>query len=595
MIVTVALGIGAATTLFSVANSVLLRPLPWPEADRLVQLTESRGGRQGRIPGTDPERHFPRVGRSAADDRGARGLANATITLNTGGRAERLEIASVSPNLFEMLRARPVIGRTFAANEASGPCSRRSRSCLYGFWLERFGGRDDVLGSAVEIDGSAVTIVGVMPHDFGFPDSKTRAWTAWAIPTVDDGRGNSRGVILRALARLRPGVTAAQAAAEGTARAIAAPDAGPVAMALFGAKDPIQVSVIDAREAMTAEVRPAILLVFAAATLLFVTAVVNVANLQLARSTARHRELTICAALGAGTARLSRQLLFENLTIGALGGGAGLLTAAVLHARLPSILPAGFPRGDAIAIESTVVIVAVALTIIASLACGLLPLIYVRRLDLVRSLSEGGMASVGAGRSRLAVTRAVIVSSQVAVTCVLLVGATLLARSFLAQVNADRGYDPSNLLTAAIPFPRAYAVERKAQALDAITERIKSRPGVTHAAFGAALPLVSAGGFVTFKFNSPFGGREIEVESIRRIVSPGYFGALGLRVAAGRPLTDTDDASVPGVVVVNRSFVRNYLDDVPIERAVSQSLGLNALRGTKVEAPARIVGVVDDV
>jgi len=181
---------------------------------------------------------------------------------------------------------------------------------------------------------------------------------------------------------------------------------------------------------------------------------------------------------------------------------------------------------------------------------------------------------------------------------VLVVGAVLLARSFIAHVNADRGYDPHNLLTAAIPFPQTYGAERSAAALHRILDRVRTRPGITHAAISTSLPLVSSGGFLSFKFPSSLrGGSEVDVETIRRVVSPEYFGALGIRVRAGRPLTAADDLNAPRVVVVNPSFVRKYFDDLPIEQAIGLSLGTAVFRnfGEKERNETTIVGVVDDV
>jgi predicted permease len=376
-----------------------------------------------------------------------------------------------------------------------------------------------------------------------------------------------------------------------------------MAMALFGARGPIQIVARDAQEAATAEVRPAILILFAAAALLFVTAVANVANLQLARSAERHRELTIRAALGAGQTRLARQLLIENGILAAIGGGAGLALSAGLHAALPALLPPAFPRADAIAMDGRVLAFSVGLIAIATVACGIFPVLHARRLELNRAMGESGTTGGGTSK-RMVLTRTLIVSSQIAVTCVLLVGGTLLARSFAAYMTADRGYDPENVLTAAIPFLPSDTVERKTQILNGIVERLQSRSGVTHVAASTALPLASSGGFASFTFDSPFRpGTQVDVETIRRIVTPSYFGALGLRVVAGRPLLDTDTAGAPTVVVVNRSFVRRYLDNVSPERALTQSLGTRAVRGATSSiatgggqpAPTTIVGVVDDV
>src|SRR5204863_6410395 len=182
---------------------------------------------------------------------------------------------------------------------------------------------------------------------------------------------------------------------------------------------------------------------------------------------------------------------------------------------------------------------AIVLCAAASVAAGLLPIFYVRRLDLVRALAEGSLASAGAGRGRLALTRAMVVGSQVAVTSMLLIGAALLTRSFAAQLSADRGYDPTNVLTATVPFPNGGSFDSREQARAQILDRLKADPGIQHAAFSTGVPLISAGGFTSFNFNSPFReGVNIDAQSIRRVVTPDYLGALGLRLRAGRFIRD---------------------------------------------------------
>jgi putative ABC transport system permease protein len=597
-ILTIALGVGAVTTLFSVAYGVLLRPLPWGDTERLVRLTETRGGRQGRVPGTMMNGSY-RAWAEAPQTLDAIGYYSGDnqATLTGAGEAARIAVSRVTPSTIQLLGVRPIRGRIFDADEGRVRNNEGSSVLVaYGLWEQRLGKRDDIVGQPLVIDGIQHTIVGVMPREFRFPSADTRAWIAWAAPPVDNPNGAKTGTIMRAVGRLKPGVTTAQAAAEGTARAIAAPDAGPVAMALFGAKEPIQILVEDAKGAAAADVRPAILILLAASVLLFATAIANVANMQLARATARHRELTIRAALGAGTGRLARQLLIENALVGVLGSAAGLAVTIGLHAALPSLLPAGFPRVDAIDVDGRVLAFTLVLTAITAVVCGVLPLMHARRLEIARSLGDGSAGSAGIGRGRLAVVRSLIVASQVAVTCVLVVGGVLLARSFSAQINADRGYEPRNLLTAAIPFPFSYAADRKEQMLGRILERLQQRPGVAHAAVSTGLPLGSAGGFWVFKFPSPLGGGpEVEVEAIRRVVSPGFFEALGIRVRAGRALNDGDTATAPRAVVVNRTFVAKYLENVPIERAIGLSLGENAVRQLTGKAEAYIVGVVDDM
>jgi putative ABC transport system permease protein len=602
-ILTIALGVGAVTTLFSVAYGVLLRPLPWGNTERVVRLSESRGGRQGRVPGTmmngsylawaDAPQTLEAIGYYS-------GASPATLT--GVGEATRVQMSRVTPSTIALLEVSPIRGRIFEAGEGRSQLGQSSVVLIsYPLWEQRFALRDDIAGQPIVIDGTQHEIVGVMPREFRFPSAEVRVWLAWQPPPVDGPNGTKSGTIMRAIARVKPGVTLAQASAEGTARATAAPDAGPLAMALFGAREPIQITATDATEAAAADVRPAIVILLIASVLLFVTAIGNVANMQLARATARHRELTIRAALGAGTGRLARQLLIENAIVGVLGSAAGLALTVALHAALPSLLPAGFPRVDAIEVDARVMAFTLMLSVITTLVCGVLPLMHARRLEIARSLSDGSGGSAGTGRGRIATVRALIVASQVAVTCVLVIGGMLLARSFSAHLGADRGYDPDNLLTAAIPFPATYKPDREFAALERIVARVGARPGVTHAAASSALPLVSSGGFLSFKFRSPLrSSAEVDVEAIRRIVSPAYFGALGIRVRAGRPLTEADDATAPSVVVVNRSFVRKYLDDVPVERAVGLSLGGGAFRSVNQadEGPApdiTIAGVVDDV
>jgi hypothetical protein len=380
-----------------------------------------------------------------------------------------------------------------------------------------------------------------MPPGFAFPDRETRAWTPWAVPSVIGDQDVRRVSIFAALARLRPGVTPAQAAAEATARARSAPDPGLAAVAMFGGNGPADISVTPAVDMMTAEVRPALLVLLAAVTLLLVTATANVAGLQLARATTRRREIAIRAAIGAGAARLTRQLVVESATIGLAGGVAGLALAAALHRALPSVLPADFPRIDDVTVDLRVMLFAIAVSMVASVACSLWPARHARRLNLVASLSDdGGTAEkgsypffgpfIGQRTPFRGGARSVIMAGQIAIACVLLIGASLLTRSFVALLHADRGYDPTNLLTARLPLPAGFSMERRTELLDSLMVRLRAVPGVSAAAFANALPLLSAGGFRAFKMRPPSDASvEVEVNAMQRVVSPGYFAALGLR------------------------------------------------------------------
>src|SRR5262245_58474317 len=291
-----------------------------------------------------------------------------------------------------------------------------------------------------------------MSPAFSFPTTETVAWIPFQVQPVVGANPQQRFIsMFSGIARLRPGVTPQQAAAEGTARGRQAPDGGLTAVAVFGSRGPVIVTAMPLLESMTSEVRPALLVLLAAVGLLLATATANVASVQLARATSRRRELAIRAAIGAGSARIGRQLLVESVFTGLLGCAGGLMLAAVLQSVLPSVLPADFPRVDSITIDPLVVAFALSVSLITSLLFGCVPAFQARRLNLVSSIAEDGSAPVGGGRSRTAQARALIMAGQVAIAVVLLVGASLLIRSFNALTGVNRGFDVQNVLTARLP------------------------------------------------------------------------------------------------------------------------------------------------
>jgi putative ABC transport system permease protein len=597
VMLTMALGIGATSTLFSITYGVLLKPLPWPEADRLVRVSESRQGHEPRVRGTITNATYLawHAQPTTIDAIGGWLIVPTTATIGGGTEPMRLRLASVTPSLFTVLRATPLLGRLLIEDDGRSGDGVRSRDVIvlsYGLWQERFGGREDAIGGVVQVGDRSLTVVGVMPKGFAFPDRETRGWTPFVVPQVVGAQGERRVAIFSALARLRPGATPAQAAGEGTSRARSAPDPGLAAVAMFGGNGPAEIGVTSAVEMMTAEVRPALLLLLAAVALLLVTATANVASLQLARATTRRREIAIRAAIGAGAARLARQLVVESATVGLAGGVAGLALAAALHRALPSVLPADFPRIDDVTVDLRVMLFAIAVSIVASVACSLLPARHARRLNLVESLSDDGGAPLGGSmRSRTVRARTAIMVGQIAIACVLLIGASLLMRSFSALLHADRGYDPRNLLTARMPLPDGFSMERRTALLEALMARLRTVPGVSETAFANALPLLSAGGFRAFRMRPPSDpSAEYDVNAMQRVVSPGYFAALGLRLIAGRTLVDGDTMTSPPVIIVNRSFAAKYLGPRPVG-AVVPNLGM--CRGN--DDRWAVVGVVDDM
>ena len=343
-----------------------------------------------------------------------------------------------------MLDARALTGRVFEPQDAA---TRQVDTVIlsHGFWQRRFGGAADIVGRSVRLDQQPYTVVGVMPAAFAFPDRETQLWIPSYISQVHSEDGKSISLqIFGAIARMKPGVTPAQVGAEGTARARAARDPGTTALALFGSADPPTIGATPALDVVVAEVRPAIRILLAAVVLLFATAVASVATVQLARVARRKREMTVRAALGASTARLARQWLTESVVIGVAGGALGMAAARLIIAALPAILPADFPRLSDITLDWRVGLASTAATLAAIVVCGLVPALQARRIDLVQSLADDNRAPVGGGmRTPVARLRAIIMAGQIAVACVLLVGAGLLGRSVQSLINIDRGYIPA--------------------------------------------------------------------------------------------------------------------------------------------------------
>ena len=292
-----------------------------------------------------------------------------------------------------------------------------------------------------------------------------------------------------------------------------------------------------------------------------------------------------------------RQLLIENGIIGLGGGATGLALALGLERALPWLLPAGFPRLDVVAIDIRVLSFALAVSVIASVVCGLLPAWHIRRENVVETLSTDGNAPIGgAMRSPIARTRGLIMVGQVGIACVLLIGAALLTRSFVSLIHADRGYDPMNVLTARLPLPPSYPPERRGQLLDTLIERLRPLPGVTYAAYSSALPFVSSGGFTAFTARLPgHPDVDVNVQAVQRFVSPDYFAAMRLRLVAAI-LSESDTSTAPPAIVVNQSFARHYLGDHPLGlHFPRRGPSAGGMRFSNERADWEVVGVIDDM
>ena len=508
------------------------------------------------------------------------------MTLDSNGEPERFLVCGVTPSLMRVLGARPLLGRTLRDSD-DGQGTPNVVVLGFDLWQRRFESRNDIVGQIVRLDGQPYTVIGVMPEGFAFPDRETQAWTRLTVVPVNRPGGVISLMMFSAIARLRPGVTPEQAGAEGTARARSAPDLKQTAIALFGSNGPAGITAMPARDVMTAEVRPALLILLAAVVLLFLTSTASLVVLQLSRVARRAREIAVRTAIGAGHARLVRQWIVESTLLGLIGAASGMVMATVLHRGLPAVLPAGFPRVDDVRLDWRVAMFACAVAMLVSLACGMVPAFRARRDHITAGLSEGAASTPAVTRTTAARVRTVFMAGQVAIACILLVGASLLARSFNALIGVDRGFDPRGLLTMRLPQPPKTTFAQRTTLLDRLHERLAALPAVTDVAFGNALPFVSPGGYRGMDMSLPRDpSTKAQVQSAIHVVTPEYFRAMRLRVTEGRAFqpSDTDAATA---IVVNRTFASRYLGGQPLGQRLN--LGLANVRESEV------VGVVDDM
>jgi putative ABC transport system permease protein len=625
-LLTLALGIGATTALFSVVHGVLLQPLPYPSADRLVTIAEDRG-----IPAPVPIMinytfHAWREAPKTIDALAAYNSGSFTVT--SGGEPERIRGALVSPELFEMLGVSPALGR-FLEKGSERAGAEPTVVISHGLWQERFGSDPGAVGRTIQLDGRAHTIVGVARPDFYFPDRDARLWTPYLVPERSTNRNEVRIAAFSALARLAPGATPEQAAAEATAaarnsgapallgggpgpggpRGPGGPGGGPRAPGGPGgarqgggpeggpqSAGPT-VRVASMVNAMTARIRPALFVLSVGVVFVLLIGCANVANLFLSRGVARERELAVRAAMGADRRRLLSQLLSESVVTALIGGSAGLFLGWALVRVLPTLAPADFPRLADIRVDVTVLAFAAVASIVAGLISGLIPALRASRVDLVGSLREG----VGASSSvRMARLRAGLLVAEAALAVMLLIGSGLLIRSFVRLVNVDAGYTADNVLMAQIFLPGAgggprrpdpAVAARTAALADRLLGRLSGVPGVTAAAAGNMAPLGNTMQIGAFDLPGVFNpdGSPVIVRASQYSVTPGYADALGLRLRQGRWLTDADRAAALQALVVNDAFVRAYLNDgKPVIGRRFEGL-------SQPGVTTEIVGVVGDV
>ena len=590
VLLTLALGIGANTAMFSLVYGVLLRPLPYADSGQLVRVSEEH---PGGTPAPWSRTLLTDLTHEAWEpaSKTIEGIATFSSSFRFSvGRENpaRVPGAIVSPSLFRLLRVQPAAGRVFTDDDADGPDEGAGSVVVigHGLWRDLYAANPAAVGQTLFLNEKPHLIVGVAPRGFAFPDTKAAFWLPERVAAKAADPAKRRIRTERAIARLRPGVTPEQAAAEGTAaaRGVTRP---PELDRMFGKGGPVQVRVRPLVDEMTANVRPALLLLMAGVALVLFVACANVANLLLARGHARQREMAVRAALGAPLRRLAQQLVVESLVFAIAGGLLGLLLAWALVGLLPAVAPESFPRLESIRLDGQALAFGLAASLLAGLLAGVLPAVRGARPGLEAVLRAGDRRAVaGSGH----VLRASLLVVEAALAVLLIVSAGLLVRSFIRLVNVDGGFDPSNALVTQVYLPDAHQrPARPSPFFERLVPRLTQMPGVVAVGVANMAPFGTEA--YSTSFNLPDSGPDgapRQAIATSWVVSPAYGTALGLRVTSGRFLEPGDVDGPVDALVVNEAFVRQYLHDG------KPPVGRRWLRAKEARL-TEIVGVVANV
>ena len=573
---TLAVGVGVNAAMFGVVNGVLLAPLPHVEAERLVLVWER-----------NLERGWPRYTVSPANwedwrtratlFEGMAAYVSGTATLSTGGEPERVRSVDVDAALFDVLRVQPLLGGVFTA-DAQAPGSEDVVVLSHRLWAGRFGGDASLVGQTIRVDDRSVRVAGVLAPDFAF-QAGTDLWRPLVFPfDVQSARGAH---YLSVLARLAPGAAVASAQAQmdaisgGLARDHADTNAGWSAV------------VVPLREQLVGGVERALLVLWGAVAFVLLIACANVVNLLLARGTARRAEFGVRKALGAGPARLARQLVVESLVLAVSGAMLGIGLALALTRVLVVLNPGNLPRTDGVAVDLTVGLYTAAIAILVGVAIGLIMAVQASRTDATAHLAAGSRRAAG-GSQR--VRRALLVG-EIALAMVMLTGFGLLAKSLATILAVNTGFTSAGLITARVspPSSRYPEAANRAAFYDAVLERLRAAPVVTSASVVTRVPLTGSFSFGFEVDDGDVPGPAEWASGQLRAVEPSYFTTMGIRVVSGRGFTNADGANAPPVVIVNETLARTHLvDRDPIGSRLLVSSG-------DASCPCEVIGVVADV
>ncbi len=586
-ILTLALGIGANTAIFSVVNRVLLTRLPYRQPDRLVMVWEKNPHNSSGRNVVSPSNFLDWQDQNTIFEQMAASY-DARVNLTGNGEPEEVAIQAVSPNLFSLLGVNAAIGRTFTAED--GQTGHDNVVILsYGLWLRKFGADRNLVGKTLQIDGQAMPVVGVMPRGFdifvkqgSLINERSELWTPIAFTAKSRGR---RGRWLTAIARMKPRITLAQAQAEMDTIASRLEKEYPDFNTHWG------VNLVSLHEQFVGEIRPALLVMLGAVCLVLLIACANVANLLLSRSAARRKEIALRAALGASRWRIARQLLTESLLLSAAGGALGLLLAVWGTDLLLRLSPAGLLDVKDLGIDFRVLGFTAGLSLLTGMLFGFAPAFEAARSSINDSLRESGLAGAGSGSGNRRV-RQIFVTAEIALSFLLLIGSGLLIRSFLRLQAVSPGFNSENLLTVQLKLPQSKYKDDGAHIVffNELLRRVNSLPGVRSASAESYLPFTGMGAATGYEVEGrpkPPAGQSPVVDV--RVIAPNYFETMGIPLLRGRTFTPRESAEVAHVVIINETMAReSWPNEDPIGKRVT-------IHMKNEDVPSEIVGIVGDI
>jgi putative ABC transport system permease protein len=577
-VVTLALGIGANTAIFSLVNAVLLRPLKYREAERLVMLWEDGSAAGFPRDNGAPANYADWKSQQQSFDAMA-ATRQLTFDLTGDGEPEKLYAFGVESNFFQLLGVEPALGRTLLPGEDGA--DSRVAVISHGLWQRRFGGESSIVGREVQLNGEKYTVVGVMPRGFQFELPNFDLWTPLGLTPAQMADRN--GHFLEIVARLKAGVSVEQARADLNVISERIAEADP------NNATGLKAAVVPMREQLAGDSRQSFMILLGAVAMVLLIACANVAGVLLSRAAARRREIAVRAALGASRVRIVRQLLTESVLLGAAGGALGALLALWAFAFLQQLVPAGMREMVELKLDSSVLLFTLAVSLLAGIAFGLAPALQASKTDLNYALKQGGArGGVGSGR-RL---RGAFVVSQVALALVLLVGAGLLIQTLNRLRGQYSELRPESVLTLRTPLAenRYREPSRRAAFYEQVLARVKSLPGVEAAGYTTAVPLTRKGGANGLSLEGRDNGPQSNWNANHRQVTPDFFRAMGQTLREGRAFDERDDEGAPSVAAVNEAMAERFW---PGESAIGKRFKVGS--PDSPEPWMTIVAVVADV